>query len=173
VEEVHTGMVDSKAWITQNIDLMFLVVIGLLLLVLLFFIINTVRLNQVRKRYRTLMKGQKHANLEELLFQYAHNVQRLEANVGQAVSEQEQMKQDIYLSPGPVAIVRYNAFPDAGSDLSYSIAILNRAGDGVVVSSIFGREESRTYGKPVIAGASTYALSDEEKEAIAKAMGHR
>jgi len=163
-------MIDMKQWMSDNLNLILAVVVGLLLLVLVMFIINTVRLNQLHKRYRTLMKGLKHANLEEILFQYADDVNRLEADVQSVLRNQEQQRRELELSTGPVSIVRYNAFPDAGSDLSYSIAILNREGDGAVISSIFGREESRSYAKPVLAGASTYMLSEEEQEAIRKAI---
>ncbi len=49
-----------------------------------------------------------------------------------------------------IGFVRYNAFSDVGSDLSYALALLNRDGDGVVLSSIYSREDTRTYGKAVV-----------------------
>ena len=159
-------MVDAKTWVLDNIDVVLLIVVGLLLVVILLFLVNTLRLNQVRKRYRTLMKGLKNANLEELLFQYAEGVNALEADVRRALQTLDVHQREIDASCGPVGVVRYNAFPDAGSDLSFSVAVLNRDADGVVMTSIFGREESRSYAKPVVAGASTYMLSDEEKQAI-------
>jgi hypothetical protein len=163
-------MVDSKQWLLDNIDVVVALLSGLLFVMLILFIVTLVRMAQVRKRYRNLMKGLKHANLEEILFQYTDDVQRLEAQVHEVVAAQDRLQQDMEKSVGPIGVLRYNAFPDAGSDLSYSIAFLNREADGVVVSSIFGREESRTYAKPIIAGASTYKLSEEEQEAIEKAV---
>jgi len=68
-----------------------------------------------------------------------------------------------------VGFVRYNAFSDVGSDLSYALALLNRDGDGVVLSSIYSREETRTYGKAVNAFRPAQDPSDEELAAIAKA----
>ena len=68
-----------------------------------------------------------------------------------------------------VGFVRYNAFSDVGSDLSYALALLNRDGDGVVLSSIYSREETRTYGKAVTAFRPAQDPSDEELAAIAKA----
>ncbi|MGD1067702.1 MAG: DUF4446 family protein [Vulcanimicrobiaceae bacterium] len=68
-----------------------------------------------------------------------------------------------------VGFVRYNAFSDVGSDLSYALALLNRDGDGVVLSSIWSREETRTYGKAVTAFKPAQDPSDEELAAIAKA----
>ncbi|HXP14688.1 MAG TPA: DUF4446 family protein, partial [Actinomycetes bacterium] len=66
---------------------------------------------------------------------------------------------------------RYDAFPDAAGQLSYSAAFLDEAGDGVVLSTINGRSEARSYAKPVRGGRSDHSLSDEERTAIAMAMG--
>ncbi len=68
-----------------------------------------------------------------------------------------------------VGFVRYNAFSDVGSDLSYALALLNRDGDGVVLSSIYSREDTRTYGKAVAAFKPAQDPSEEELSAIAKA----
>lgn len=68
-----------------------------------------------------------------------------------------------------VGFVRYNSFDDVGSDLSYALALLNRDGDGVVLSSIYSREETRTYGKAVVAFKPAQEPSDEELAAIGRA----
>jgi hypothetical protein len=65
-----------------------------------------------------------------------------------------------------VGFVRYNAFDDVGSDLSFALALLNEDGDGVVISSIYSREETRTYGKAVKAYTSVVDASREERAAI-------
>jgi hypothetical protein len=68
-----------------------------------------------------------------------------------------------------VGFVRYNAFDDVGSDLSYALALLTRDGNGVVLSSIYSREDTRTYGKAVEKYVAAQDASSEEKAAIAKA----
>jgi hypothetical protein len=68
-----------------------------------------------------------------------------------------------------VGFVRYNAFSDVGSDLSYALALLTRDGDGVVLSSIYSREDTRTYGKAVAGFKPAQDPSEEELAAIAKA----
>jgi hypothetical protein len=65
--------------------------------------------------------------------------------------------------------VRYDAFAGTGSGLSYALALLNRHGDGVVLTSIYSREDTRTYGKPVAKFKPTVAASEEELEAIERA----
>ena len=69
-----------------------------------------------------------------------------------------------------VAVVRYDAFGDLAGALSFSAALLDDAGNGLVLSSINGRSETRTYAKGVTAGASEAPLSPEEQEAIAEAF---
>jgi Protein of unknown function (DUF4446) len=68
-----------------------------------------------------------------------------------------------------IGFVRYNAFSDVGSDLSYALALLTREGDGVVLSSIYSREDTRTYGKAVAGFKPAADSSEEELAAIAKA----
>jgi hypothetical protein len=65
-----------------------------------------------------------------------------------------------------VAIVRYDALSEMSGQLSFSLALLNAQGDGVVVSSINGRAETRTYAKPVRAGKGEQELSPEETQAV-------
>ena len=70
-----------------------------------------------------------------------------------------------------VGMVRYNAFDDVGGELSFSLALLDGHDDGVVLSGLYGREESRIYAKPIEGGKSSINLSDEEREALRRAMG--
>ena len=69
-----------------------------------------------------------------------------------------------------VGLVRYDAFPDMGGMLSFSAAMLDERGDGVVISAINGRQETRAYAKPLVEGGSEHTLSDEEQEAVAAAL---
>ena len=68
-----------------------------------------------------------------------------------------------------VAVVRYDAFGDMGGMLSFSAALFDDNGDGLVISSINGRSETRTYAKGVRSGASDHTMSPEEQQAIAYA----
>jgi hypothetical protein len=68
-----------------------------------------------------------------------------------------------------LAVVRYDAFGDMGGHLSWSLALLDDSGHGVVVTSIHGRSEARTYAKNVVAWSCEQQLSPEEEEAITHA----
>lgn len=95
------------------------------------------------------------------------------ADLGQArtlfASRLDELERIARVEVPRIGFLRYNAFSDVGSDLSYALALLNREGDGVVVSSVWSREETRTYGKAVNKFAAAVDLSTEERDAIERA----
>lgn len=72
-----------------------------------------------------------------------------------------------------VSVVRYDAFGDMGGRLSFSAAMLDDGGDGLVLTSIHGRSETRSYIKGVKSGQSEASLSPEELQAISFALRGR
>ena len=97
-------------------------------------------------------------------------IERLEQAVRALNGTNRRQQFQIEGSVRRVALLRYDAFEDVGGRLSFSCAMLDEHGTGVVLSSINGRQETRVYAKPVAAGTSTYNLSAEEEEAIRLAM---
>ncbi len=89
----------------------------------------------------------------------------LQAALGRIEALETQSRTDL----SRVGFVRYDAFTDAESGLSYALAMLNRQGDGVVITSIYSRADTRTFGKPVSGFKPTVHASAEELEAIEKA----
>lgn len=83
-----------------------------------------------------------------------------------SVSEIQQKLQKV---KGYVGVNRYNAFAETGSDLSFSVAIVDEAQNGVVLSGIRNREDSHIYAKPLAEGKSNYTLTPEERDAINRA----
>ena len=104
-------------------------------------------------------------NLREILAQF----KGLEENFEKISEELENLKKESKFSVQKIGIVRYNPFSEVGGDQSFSIALLNGNNDGIVITSLYAREENRVYGKPIKAGVSEYSLSEEEKQAIEKA----
>ena len=92
--------------------------------------------------------------------------ERVEAQVGE-------LERVARIDLSRVGFVRFNAFTDTGSELSYALALLNRDGDGVVLSSIFSREDTRTFGKAVKAFRPLQDASKEELSAITQARGDK
>jgi Protein of unknown function (DUF4446) len=130
------------------------------------------RLRAARRTYSSLLAGGDGG--EDLLAAVARQVEateRLRGKLNLVGRETAQLRQRVSNLVGTVGLTRYDAFPDVGGQLSYSAAFLDEAGDGVVLSTINGRSETRSYAKPVRGGRSEHNLSDEERAAIAMAMG--
>ena len=141
----------------------------LILLALVVFISINYRLAKLNRRYRKMMQGMDGVNLEGLLLKHIEEVRQTTDKVNRLTEDTQYLSMVIRGCVQNVGIVRFNAFEDTGSDLSYAVAMLDNKKNGVVFSSIFGRNESRVYAKPIINGESTYFLSDEEKDALGKA----
>jgi uncharacterized protein DUF4446 len=130
------------------------------------------RLRAARRTYAALLAGGDGG--EDLLAAVARQVEatdRLRGKLNLVGRETAQLRQRVSGLVGTVGLTRYDAFPDVGGQLSYSAAFLDEAGDGVVLTAINGRSETRSYAKPVRAGRSDHNLSEEERAAIATAMG--
>ncbi|MFD2371018.1 DUF4446 family protein [Brevibacillus sp. GCM10020057] len=153
-----------------NAGSLLLAVIALNIVLLLIIIMQSVRISRVRKSINRLMTGAGGANLEEGMHRLLDQLDQVMKQHSDQQFMINRLAQRIAAQRGNVAVIRYNAFGDVGSDLSFSIAILDDAQNGVVITSIFGREESRVYAKPVEAGSSPYSLSEEEQAVIKKAM---
>lgn len=97
-------------------------------------------------------------------------VERLDETVRQLVGETRRLDGLLRGAVQHVAVVRFDAFEDMGGRLSFAAAMLDAGGDGVVISSINGRQDTRCYAKPVRGGTSSHNLSDEEEEAIREAL---
>ena len=69
-----------------------------------------------------------------------------------------------------VGVVRFNPFADTGGDQSFAVALLDGDGSGVVLSALYSRGGVRVYAKPIVGGRSDYHLSNEERQAISRAM---
>jgi len=125
----------------------------------------------MKKRYNLLMKNADKSSLEEMIRSYQRKIDTSYVDTKLAIEELKLLSNQINHCIQKVGVVRYKAFEDIGSDLSYSVAMLDNKNDGVVITSIFGRNMSTSYAKPISKGTSKYALSDEETFAMNKALG--
>lgn len=97
-------------------------------------------------------------------------IQRLEAAVKKLAQGQRQLSDIAKDSVRHVGVVRFDAFEDMGGRLSFAAALLDGHGDGVVITSINGRQDTRCYAKRIQNGTSIHNLSDEERQAIREAL---
>ena len=139
-------------------------VIALLALVL--SLVIAVKLRRMRRQYLALQDGGNGESFIEAAARQVAEVDTLRSDVGTLDAAVKSLRVDLADAIRHVAVVRYDAFNDMGGRMSFSAALLDDAGDGVVISSINGRTETRTYAKGVKAGASDAELSPEEVQAI-------
>ena len=153
-----------------NLQYVLLGMTGMILLALLVFISINVRLAKMNKKYSVMMQGTNGENLEKLLISHIEEVKQVVRKVDALSNDCKQLEKIAKDCIQKVALVRFNAFEDVGSDLSFAIALLDSHNNGLVISSIYGRNEFRTYSKPIVSGASSYLLTEEELQALAQAM---
>ena len=154
-------------------DTFLLVLLGLVIILLILYISNVVKLNKLRKSYSNFMKKLGNGNnIDEMLKRYINEVEEVANKNEEIVSYCKKLDNDIAKCTQKIGMVRYNAFRDTGSDLSFTLALLNEYNDGVVLNGIYARDMSNIYAKPIENGKSKYVLSDEEKQAIEKAIGN-
>jgi hypothetical protein len=96
----------------------------------------------------------------------------LPADVAALRGEVEALRLEVDDAFRHLAVVRYDAFGDMGGQLSWSVAMLDDNGNGLVMTSIHGRSDSRTYAKSIAEWDCDQQLSPEEAQAIDLARAH-
>ena len=147
--------------------------LGLLSVLLGFFtqMVTRRRIHKLEERYAHFFAEAPVDSLESWLQKTYEDVQLLSRQVGEnkkLLADLSNLSKDAITRVG---VVRFNAFEQHGPDLSFSVALLNENGSGMVLTSIFGDHESRVYAKSIKNGTSTYPLSVEEKNVLSIALG--
>lgn len=125
---------------------------------------------RLRRRLRRVLTGGETTSLDQILDQQAQRIDGLSGRLDALNKLHHELEAITQRTIQKVAVIRYNPFADAGGDQSFAIALLDAAGNGLVVSSLHSRTETRVFAKPVQAGRSRYPLSDEEQQAVRKAL---
>ena len=143
---------------------------GVATLALLLAIAAHVRTGRLRRSYTLLQGDGDQASFVEAVGRQTDQVAGLRAEVGDLQADLARVRTDLADALRHVAVVRYDAFGDMGGRMSFSAALLDDAGDGLVLSSINGRSETRTYAKGIKGARSEASLSPEEEQAVQYAM---
>lgn len=128
------------------------------------------KLRTMRRKYDTMMAGSGVEDLEGLLLDLKNQNEMLEEELREQKTLLEATQVKIREMKSNIAMKRYNAFGERGNDLSFSLAILDDDSNGIVLTSLYNRENSYIYSKPLQNGQSQYALSPEEKEVVTLAL---
>jgi len=146
-----------------KLQIAFFVFIGIAILLGVFWTIKT------EKRLKKFFLGKKAENLEENLIILEKDIEKLKISKEKTEKELEEINKKLKKSIRGLETVRFNPFPDQGSNQSFAIGMLNEENNGVVISSLYSREGMSIFAKPIKNGKSEYELTEEEKEALNKA----
>ena len=124
----------------------------------------------VRRRLILLQGRGRGEDILEAVSVQVEEVRGLRGDIQHLSAEVQALSEALRGALQRFAVFRYDAFEDMGGQLSFSAAILNDFGDGLVISCINGRSEARTYAKPIARATSAFNLSPEEQEAIRLAL---
>jgi hypothetical protein len=168
---VNGGLGELTQWLAPRLGPVLAAgaVAWVVLAVLLWRLTGAMR--RLETHYRRLAGGVHEGNLEALL---TEQMSRLELAVGQteALGEAlEALGRQTEQCLQHVGVVRYDAFSGVGGQVSFSLALLDARGDGIILTSLFGRETSSIYAKPVSGGRCGVPLTDEEQQALTEAGG--
>ena len=159
-------------FIQENLFSIILCIMSAILIIL--YISNNIKLMKLRKSYKDFMERLgKGENIAENIQQFINKTENVEKQNKELLEYTKKLEDNMQNCLQKVGVVRYNAFDDVGSDLSFALAILDNYNNGYVLNGIYARENSNIYAKPVENGKSTYILSVEEKEAIEKAINQK
>ena len=167
---------------TTALDTLVIAALGVAVLALLVTLILALRIRRLRRSYAVLQGDGNTGSFVEAVERHSVKVAALSDQVAgidkglisfrqETATKFTEVDADIAQSVSRVAVVRFDAFEKLGGRLSFAAALLDDHGDGLVLSSIHGRSETRVYAKGVRAGQSDHPLTPEERQAIGRALG--
>ncbi|HZA20388.1 MAG TPA: DUF4446 family protein [Actinomycetota bacterium] len=154
----------------EQLTLALAIVAGVALICFLVTLALALRLRRLKRDVRVIRGNGEARDLVATLGAWSRRLDELNKRVDGVGGEQVRLADHARRALQRFHLVRYDAFEDMGGRLSFSLALLDDEGNGLVVTSINGRTETRTYAKPIRNLSSDHNLSDEEGEAIAGAM---
>lgn len=161
--EIINNIIKSEAFLIG------VAVINLVILIL--YICNLLNLRKINKNYKKFMKKIGNGNnIDEMLQKYINRVEEVSNENEEIMKYCNRLDKEVSVCVKKIGMVRYNAFKDTGSDLSFALALLNDNNDGVLLNGIYSREMSNIYAKQIKEGKTNSKLSEEEKQALEIAL---
>ena len=152
-------------------DMSIIIILTINVILLISVIVSYARINKMNKNMNEFMKKLGDGkDIKEDLSKYMDRVAEVESGLKETNLKYDQLDEQIEKCVQKIGVVRYNAYKDSGSDLSFAVALLDENNNGVVFNGIYSREMSNIYAKPVFDGKSKYTITNEENQAIDKAI---
>lgn len=156
--------------IIDNIFIAVIVLAVLLLVALLIAIIYAMKLKKLKERVDAFTQGMDGISVEKLLSTFGKDIKDIHRDMILNEDRFNKIETNISFCVQKVGFIKYNAFQDSASKLSFSLCLLDKFNNGIMLSVIHGREQSVTYGKLIKNGTSQAPLSEEEVSAVDKAI---
>ena len=154
-------------------DLFLIIILVLNLILLIWSIISNIRIKNIHNKDKIFMeKLGDGKNIKEDLGRYMRRVSTTEEEIRKLSLYYKELDNKNQKCIQKVGVVRYNAYKDTGSDLSFAVCLLDEHNDGVVFNGIYSRDMSNIYAKPIENGVSKYKVTPEEMAAIEKAINY-
>ena len=128
------------------------------------------RLRRMKRRYDNLLHGSGELNVEELLLKHGEQLEQIKHREKDINGKMSALSARILSSVSKVAFLNYNAYPDASGEKSYSLCLLDTHNNGVILTNLYGREHSVSFGKEIQGGNPILDLSPEEQIVLNKAL---
>lgn len=152
-----------------HIEITLFLLISILALFISLIIIQ-LRYKKLRKNYEKVVRGVRGVDIGKLLININEEITNINNGMYKAEKRVDEINTRLCFAIQKVGFVRYNAFREMGSELSFSMALLDEFKNGFIYSSIYGRESTVSYGKPIKDGTSKIPLSAEEMLALDRAI---
>lgn len=148
-----------------------IIIISIASIACIFSIVSLGIAIKIYKKYEKNMdKLGEGKDFAQMLSAYVSQVDALNKRDDQIIELCNTLNMELSQCIKKVGLYKYDAFGNTRNELSFSLALLDRENNGIVINSIYGQDSSNIYSKPIIKGESQYKLSDEEREAINKAI---
>ena len=158
------------AFFHDNNDLLLASSLTLALVLLVCVLVLLGRVARLNRLYTRLTRGTSGGNLEEILLEHLDIVRGFADRVAQTETETARLDRRLQGCYQYVGMVRFDAFEDVGGEQSFAVALLDAEQNGIVLSSVYSRNDARVYSKSLVQGRSQHQLSREEQSAIAQAL---
>jgi len=131
------------------------------------------RLFLVEMRLQKILRGKRGEDLGETLVGLVKEIEKLDHRGLLIAKEIDDINGRLMKSLQKVHTLRFNPFRDQGGNHSFATCLMDEEGNGVIFSSLYSRDKVNIYAKPLIKGESEYELSEEEREAVRKALDNK
>ena len=143
---------------------------GVILLMFIMLIVTMAKNSSTRKKYKKFMAGENGKNLEKAILDKFSTVDVLEADVHELSERVEDVSGKLVSSYQKIGLVKYDAFKEIGGKLSFALALLDKNNTGLILNAVHSRDNCFLYLKEIVKGESYVVLSQEEVEALRKAV---